>query len=320
MDLLAILFIALIALCLLAGIVSLVLVWKSKRLFNIKYLATYQLYLFFLFVFGLNGLIGSVAVQMLLDNHDVNFKVSALASHFFIFLGLPFMILAWYQFIRMCLEVVNKTIRARTMIIFFIIQAIIFLFYGASLVYTSLYDPVYLEFISEAVIYYWMAVDIICRITGILILFRISRKLSLIEDKKNARRLGLMFMIILIIQVALLASIELNEYIAGVYILVFFSAHIPVLLYLHIYLSKNYHPAMEGPGAGSLTKHFESHGLTRREQEIVVLISSGKTNQEIADSLFISLQTVKDHNHRIYSKLGLKSRAQVMNLVQEYNG
>lgn len=319
MDLLSILLVLVIVLCLLAGIVSLVLIWKAKRLFNIKYLDTYQLYLFFLFAFGLNGLIGSTAVQMLLENHEISFKVSTLASHFFIFLGLPFMILAWYQFIRICFEVVNKSIRNGSMIVFFVLQAIAFLIYGSSLVYTSLFDPTYLQLISDAIIYYWMAVDIICRMIGITILIRLSNKMSLPEERINAKRLGWMFFLILIVQVALLASIELHVYIAGIYMLVFFSANIPVLLYLHIYFSKNYHPVMEGSGAESLRQHFESVGLTRREQEIVVLVSSGKTNQEIADSLFISIQTVKDHNHRIYSKLGLKSRAQVMNMVREYN-
>jgi len=99
--------------------------------------------------------------------------------------------------------------------------------------------------------------------------------------------------------------------------LVFFSGNIPILLYIHMHFSKHYHPAMEGSGAQALNRHFESVGLTRREQEIVALISMGKSNQEIADSLFISLQTVKDHNHRIYSKLGLKNRGQVMNLLRE---
>jgi DNA-binding NarL/FixJ family response regulator len=38
----------------------------------------------------------------------------------------------------------------------------------------------------------------------------------------------------------------------------------------------------------------------------------GKTNKQIAEELFISLQTVKDHTHRIYSKLGVKSRTQLV--------
>jgi ATP/maltotriose-dependent transcriptional regulator MalT len=57
--------------------------------------------------------------------------------------------------------------------------------------------------------------------------------------------------------------------------------------------------------------------ITKREKEIVEQICQGKTNQQIADALFISLQTVKDHTHRIYCKIGINSR---MNLVQMVNG
>ncbi|MCK5470499.1 MAG: response regulator transcription factor, partial [Cyclobacteriaceae bacterium] len=44
-------------------------------------------------------------------------------------------------------------------------------------------------------------------------------------------------------------------------------------------------------------------------------ICEGKTNQQIADELFISLQTVKDHTHRIYSKIGINSRMKLVQLV-----
>jgi DNA-binding CsgD family transcriptional regulator len=58
------------------------------------------------------------------------------------------------------------------------------------------------------------------------------------------------------------------------------------------------------------------YGITRREREIIKEVCSGKSNQEIADALFISLQTVKDHIHRIYLKMGIKRRAQLINIMQ----
>ena len=47
---------------------------------------------------------------------------------------------------------------------------------------------------------------------------------------------------------------------------------------------------------------YELLGITRREKEIISLIQAGKTNQEIADCLYISVATVKDHNHNIFRK------------------
>jgi DNA-binding NarL/FixJ family response regulator len=55
-----------------------------------------------------------------------------------------------------------------------------------------------------------------------------------------------------------------------------------------------------------------AHGdeLTQREQEVLRLIAAGKTNAEIAQSLFISVGTVKVHVERIIDKLGVSDRTQ----------
>lgn len=51
--------------------------------------------------------------------------------------------------------------------------------------------------------------------------------------------------------------------------------------------------------------------LTNRENEILMLISEGKSNQEIADELFITLKTVKTHVSNILAKLEVEDRTQV---------
>lgn len=50
--------------------------------------------------------------------------------------------------------------------------------------------------------------------------------------------------------------------------------------------------------------------LTKREQEVLLLISEGKSNQEIADQLFITLKTVKTHVSNILAKLEVEDRTQ----------
>jgi DNA-binding NarL/FixJ family response regulator len=49
-------------------------------------------------------------------------------------------------------------------------------------------------------------------------------------------------------------------------------------------------------------------GLTRREQQLVQMISRGHTNKEIATQLNLSEQTVKNHIHRMLRKLGATNR------------
>ena len=55
------------------------------------------------------------------------------------------------------------------------------------------------------------------------------------------------------------------------------------------------------------------NNISLRESEIHGLVSKGLTNREIADQLFISIVTVKSHLNRIFRKLGLTSRYQLMN-------
>lgn len=50
--------------------------------------------------------------------------------------------------------------------------------------------------------------------------------------------------------------------------------------------------------------------LTKRELEVLHLIAEGKSNQEIADQLFITLKTVKTHVSNILSKLQVEDRTQ----------
>ncbi|WP_010632040.1 LuxR C-terminal-related transcriptional regulator [Sporolactobacillus vineae] len=59
--------------------------------------------------------------------------------------------------------------------------------------------------------------------------------------------------------------------------------------------------------------------LTRREMEVLLLVARGKTNQEIADELFISLKTVKVHVSNILSKLGVQDRTQAVIYAFQHN-
>ena len=58
-------------------------------------------------------------------------------------------------------------------------------------------------------------------------------------------------------------------------------------------------------------------GISQREFEVLELIAEGCTNQEIADRLFISLNTVKTHSSNLFAKLDVKRRTQAVQKAKE---
>ena len=48
---------------------------------------------------------------------------------------------------------------------------------------------------------------------------------------------------------------------------------------------------------------------------MVALVADGLSNQEVADSLFVSLATVKTHLTHVFQKLDLRNRTQLVNAV-----
>jgi DNA-binding NarL/FixJ family response regulator len=55
----------------------------------------------------------------------------------------------------------------------------------------------------------------------------------------------------------------------------------------------------------------QSGALSQREREIVVLVAQGFKNKEMAERMFISEQTVKNHLHNIFDKLGVSDRLEL---------
>ena len=84
--------------------------------------------------------------------------------------------------------------------------------------------------------------------------------------------------------------------------------------------AENRHLLLEKQILPFSTATLTSLGLTRREAEILVWIARGKTNNEIADLLYISLRTVKKHLEHIYQKLGVESRTEAVSRALEIFG
>jgi len=75
--------------------------------------------------------------------------------------------------------------------------------------------------------------------------------------------------------------------------------------FVEVGLGKETKPAgQEWPG--------KEHGLSRRESEVLALVAQGLSNQEIADSAFIGLNSVKTYIRSAYRKIGVQRRTQAL--------
>lgn len=79
----------------------------------------------------------------------------------------------------------------------------------------------------------------------------------------------------------------------------------------------NGEPVVESKVAGKMMSRYRKmndplphDALTEREREVLKLIAHGKSNQEIADELFIGIKTVKTHVSHIFQKLAVEDRTQ----------
>lgn len=98
----------------------------------------------------------------------------------------------------------------------------------------------------------------------------------------------------------------------------FLYSSIPYALYgifLTVYFLR--YPVSAPVGNEEPSREFLSkYGITQREREIIIKVMQGKSNEDIARELFISLATVKTHLHNIYQKIGIDSRYELLARVR----
>jgi DNA-binding NarL/FixJ family response regulator len=74
---------------------------------------------------------------------------------------------------------------------------------------------------------------------------------------------------------------------------------------------------MAQPAAGDLADPARLATLTPREREVMSLVATGLSNDEIAERLFVTPVTVKTHANRAMAKLGARDRAQLVVIAYE---
>ena len=162
-------------------------------------------------------------------------------------------------------------------------------------------------------------------VTMYLVIFAVailsSRKIPDHYEKRFIRVFSSWYLLYILLSCTAFTLISLHEVVPHIFLFIFLSWHLIPILFLNLYLEK-YHgqpSTLQDDFETKLATFSEKFEISKREREVIQLICKGQTNQEIGDALFISLQTVKDHIHRIFVKSGVKNRIQLTNMIRSGN-
>jgi DNA-binding CsgD family transcriptional regulator len=285
-----------------------VLTSRLRNKYHLEIFSTLLYFQVFIFTFGFYGIWGQVLIKALLSTY-ISSELLIRFSDISMLLGLPFLVFAWLMLIQFSLGISGRKSNKWFVFGFLLINFLIIIVVGYFIAKASAMKPVSL------IKYYFLAMHFLyCLLSSILILM--SGKAKAIIHDYDRKRIGPGIFLVMVIQCIPLLFYISQPYIAIVFTLSFFAGN----TFLPVYL--NYGTLFTVFSSGenkdiSFEEFCKKFEVSPRETDIVREICNGLSNKEISDKLFISLQTVKDHTHRIYTKTNVKSRVQLIYLVKE---
>jgi len=262
----------------------------------------------FIYTFGFYGIWGQVVIKAYLSTYISEALLSRI-SEISMLLGLPFLVFAWLMLMQFAFGISGRKNNNWSVLWFLLFNFSIIFVVGYIVTKTSEVKPVSL------IKYYFIALNFIYQlIASFLILF--PRKGKSIIQAYDRKIIAPVIFLIMLAQEGLLLFYTSQPYIGIIFIFTFFAGNtfLPVYLNYGTLLAAFAVEPIKDMTFEDFCKKYE---VSPRETDIVREICNGLSNKEISDKLFISLQTVKDHTHRIYIKTNVRSRVQLINLVQE---
>lgn len=283
--------------------------------YNTDFHKNYFYYLVSFYAFALYAIWGHILIRILLTGLNTRPEVVEAVANFSSILGLPFLFVSWVMLINMAYSIYSK--KAGRIWIGYHSGMIVILILGVWVGYDTLSKLGMIEGMSFR--YIQIAYISIFGLTHSIVFITLIKKFG--RNSKTRGRFKIMVFSMLIVGASIVQMVIVSFAFSGVWqlaivILLFFASNFFPLYYLRNNTDFIFQPVKaENSSEETISRISKKYKITRREREIVTQICLGKTNQEIADTLFISLQTVKDHTHRIYSKIGVKSRMQLVQMV-----
>jgi DNA-binding CsgD family transcriptional regulator len=262
----------------------------------------------FYFTFGFYAIWGQV-ILFAFFSPILTREVMQRMTIMLILLGMPFFLLSWVMLIKFARELSGITTGNAFIFLFLLGNILLALGIGYAFLNHTIVDPFALIKFSYVVL------NFVFSLGAVLYLVLAGRKKALFR-RSDRIRLATGLLLAALFQNTALICYDDNVYLALAFIFLFFAAGawIPVYINYKADLSVFHLKAERKVTFDAFCRNYD---ISPREQEVIREICQGLSNQQIADKLFISLQTVKDHTSRIYYKTNCSSRAQLMSLVNE---
>lgn len=313
--------IILIILPLIAGAIAIFFAFQLMKRYDVPFASSYFYYLVFLYIFGTYSLVGSGLMEYLLTRMEIDLKVIHSARLFAIFLGIPFAALSAFMLLRGVMEFFQKKVPGAITTTYFVLVIAGFIIYGIFVVRLTRFEMGEFQVLISIQRWVFIGFLVFMYLVIFLVGFLHSRSMADHYEKKFIRVFSSWYLLYMVLSCTTFALFPLHSIVPHIFIFIFLSWHLIPILFLSLYLEK-YHGQ-----SSTLHENFETKLLafsdkfeiSKREREVIQLICKGQSNQEISDALFISLQTVKDHIHRIFVKSGVKNRVQLTNMIRSGN-
>ncbi len=131
--------------------------------------------------------------------------------------------------------------------------------------------------------------------------------------------LGALLIALKLLEFNLVIKNNMFEVYAGIVALIFCAVGIWVGLKLTT-KSKKIVVEVRGTSDWKLDENMlKELSISKREFDVLELIAKGHTNQEVADTLFVSTNTIKTHLANLFSKLDVNRRTQAIQRAKELN-
>ena len=281
---------------------------RLRNRYKSGFFSTLMYFQVFIFTFGFYGIWGQLVIKTFLTDY-VSPESIGRFTDISLLMGLPFLVFAWMMLIKFSLEISGRKSNNWFVSSFLLINFLIILGIGYIISRNAGMKP------ASLVKYYFILLNFLYTIVASIIILFPGHNRSVLFRFEN--RIAAFIMIVLMILQAIALILYQNDFFFGfIFIFSFFAGN----TFLPVYLSYGAVLTLlqDEPLADlSFSDFCEKYEVSPRESDIIREICNGLSNQEISDKLFISLQTVKDHTHRIYIKTNVRSRAQLMNMVKE---